>query len=375
MTEGSSTRLSASEIERYSRQLCLPEVGVEGQIRLKDAKVLIVGLGGLGSPLAAYLTAAGVGMLGLVEHDRVATSNLQRQILYSSNDVDRPKVWAAKARLEALNPDIRIQGFEEALVASNAERLLSGFDVVADASDNFATRYLINDAAWSLGIPNVHASVYRFEGQLTVFAPGRGACYRCLYPDLAQEAPRCGDSGVLGVLPGILGTLQAAEVLKLILGQGDPLIGRLLMLDARRMQFTELAVPADPDCQGCSESASRARPERPLPMPEGDEDWEIGPEDLQTMGGATVLDVREGHVGQLLEVSDAGHALQARSLPLSRLAAELPNLDPAATYVAVCQYGDLSRHAVRILRGAGIRNAWSLTGGLQVVSRDRRGAR
>jgi adenylyltransferase/sulfurtransferase len=354
--------LTATEVERYSRQLCLPEVGPEGQQRLKAAKVLIVGAGGLGSPLAAYLAASGVGTLGVVEHDLVTTSNLQRQILYATSEVERPKVWAAKARLEALNPHVRLLGFEEALVPANATRILSGFDLVADASDNFATRYLVNDTAWRLGMPNVHASIYRFEGQAAVFAPGKGPCYRCLYPTLPEAGPRCGDSGVLGALPGILGSLQATEVLKLILGIGEPLIGRLLMIDALRMRFTELAVPVDPNCPLCSEGGTPPERSLPLPAAEGEEDGEIDPDSLKDLLQVTYLDVREPIVG--MDVIPG-----ARSVPLSQLASELTSLDPQGRYVTCCLYGDLSRHAARILRGMGIREAWSLKGGYQLAVR------
>ncbi|MNK44001.1 putative adenylyltransferase/sulfurtransferase MoeZ [compost metagenome] len=360
MFQGAAMGLSAPEIERYSRQLGLPEIGVEGQERLKAAKVLIVGAGGLGSPLATYLAASGVGSLGVVEHDLVTLSNLQRQILFETSDVDRPKVWAAKARLEALNPHVRIRGYEEAFTPSNAERILAGYDLVADASDNFATRFLVNDVSWRLGLPNVQASVYRFEGQLSVFAPGRGPCYRCVFPAPPEAAPRCGDAGVLGVLPGILGTLQATEVLKLILGVGTPLVGRLLMVDALGMCFSEMHVPADPACPLCSGKTSLPPTDLALPSAEGDSDWEVDPEDLERVTPCRYLDVREP--------SATMRAMPGmRAIPLSRLAAELPHLDPAARYVICCQHGELSRHAVRMLRGAGIREAWSLRGGLRMI--------
>jgi adenylyltransferase/sulfurtransferase len=347
---------SALEVERYSRQLSLPEIGTAGQARLKKARVLIVGAGGLGSPLAAYLAAAGVGELGLVDHDLVARSNLQRQLLFDSTDIGRPKVWAAKKHLEALNPHIRVRGYEEALTASNAERILADYDLVADASDNFATRYLVNDVAWRRGIPNVQASVYRFEGQAGVFSPGKGPCYRCLYPAPPDVAPRCGDAGVLGILPGILGTIQATEVLKLILEVGEPLVGRLLVVDGLAMRFTELGIPVNPDCPLCGEGATFRSPEGGLPLAEGEEDWEL--EDLDGPEPTVYLDVREPSEGMAAYPG-------MRALPLSLLASSLSTLDPASRYVACCQHGELSRHAVRILRGAGIPQAWSLKGGFR----------
>jgi adenylyltransferase/sulfurtransferase len=387
--------LSASERERYARQLSLPELGVPGQERLKAAKVMIVGVGGLGTPLAAYLAAAGVGTLGLVDDDAVSLSNLQRQILYATQDTDRPKVWAAKARLEALNPDITILGHEEMLGPSNAERLMAGYDLVADATDNFAARYALTDAAWRLGIPVVHASVYRHEGQLTVFAPGESPCYRCLCPVPPETVTRCGDAGVLGVLPGLLGIMQATEALKIVLGIGRSLAGRLLIVEALGMQFTEIGMASDPACPRCGSAAAlprassepRARgPQDQAPhdpaigIPDtgdpntgdpnigdpnigepSDLDLEIAPQELPELGAVTVLDLRDRPAADPLPGS--------RHLPMERLMDELGSLPLAQRYVLVCEYGDLSRHAAKLLRGAGMPEVWSLRGGARSLER------
>jgi molybdopterin/thiamine biosynthesis adenylyltransferase/rhodanese-related sulfurtransferase/molybdopterin converting factor small subunit len=249
--------LDAAARERYSRHLLMPEVGEAGQARLMASKVVIVGAGGLGSPAAYYLAAAGVGTLGLVDHDVVERSNLQRQILHADARVGLSKIASARQTLEALNPTVKVVGHEEQLTSANVERLLAGYDVVLDGSDNFATRYLINDACVKLGLPNVHGAVYRFEGQVSVFWPGRpqrpGPCYRCLFPQPPppEYAPSCAEAGVLGVLPGVIGLLQATETIKLLLGIGEPLVGRLLYFDALRASFSELRLERDPACRYC----------------------------------------------------------------------------------------------------------------------------
>ena len=251
--------LDAAARERYSRHLLMPEIGEAGQARLMESKVLLVGAGGLGSPAAYYLAAAGVGTLGLVDHDVVERSNLQRQILHTDARVGTSKVASARQALEALNPGVKVVGHEARLGSENVERLLGGYDVVVDGSDNFATRYLVNDACVKLRIPDVNGAVYRFEGQLSVFWPARpqrpGPCYRCLYrePPPPELAPSCAEAGVLGVLPGVVGLLQATETLKLLLGLGEPLVGRLLCFDALRGRFTELAIERDPQCRYCGE--------------------------------------------------------------------------------------------------------------------------
>jgi sulfur-carrier protein adenylyltransferase/sulfurtransferase len=251
-------RLDAAQQERYSRHLLMPEVGEAGQTRLLQAKALLVGAGGLGSPAAFYLAAAGVGTLGIVDQDVVDRTNLQRQILHTDARVGTSKVASARQTIEALNPGVRVVGHEVHLASGNVEEIFSGYDVVVDGSDNFPTRYLVNDACVKLGLPNVHGAVYRFEGQVTVFWPKypkrRGPCYRCLYPEPppAEFAPSCAEAGVLGVLPGVVGLLQATEAIKLLLAVGDPLVGRLLYYDALRGSFSELALDADPDCGYCA---------------------------------------------------------------------------------------------------------------------------
>jgi molybdopterin/thiamine biosynthesis adenylyltransferase/rhodanese-related sulfurtransferase len=248
--------------ERYSRHLLMPEVGEVGQATLLRSRVLLVGAGGLGSPAALYLAAAGVGTLGIVDHDAVDRSNLQRQVLHNDSRVGMSKVASARATLEALNPGIKFVGHETHLTSANVEPILSGYDVVVDGCDNFPTRYLVNDACVKLGVPNVHGSVYRFEGQVTVFWPGRaqrpGPCYRCLYPEPppSEFAPSCAEAGVLGVLPGVIGLLQATEAIKLLLPIGDPLVGRLLLFDGLNARFTELTLERDPACRYCGDGAS-----------------------------------------------------------------------------------------------------------------------
>ena len=250
--------LSRDELLRYSRHLILPEVGLEGQRRLKASSVLVVGAGGLGSPLALYLAAAGVGRIGLVDFDRVDESNLQRQILHGSSSVGRPKLESARERLADLNPHVQIECHETRLVRDNAFEILEGYEVVADGTDNFPTRYLVNDACALLGKPNVHGSIFRFEGQVSVFDASRGPCYRCLYPEPPPPGlvPSCAEGGVLGVLPGVIGVLQGVEAIKLLLGIGDPLIGRLLLFDALAMSFRELVLRKDPACPLCGERPS-----------------------------------------------------------------------------------------------------------------------
>ena len=254
--------LDAEGRERYARHLLMPEVGEKGQLRLADAKVLLIGAGGLGSPAAYYLAAAGVGTLGIVDDDVVDRSNLQRQILHADDRVGRSKVESARQTLLGLNPSIEVKGFERRLTSENVEEIFAGWDVVLDGSDNFPTRYLVNDACVKMDIPNVHGSIYRFEGQVSVFWPGyadrggrRGPCYRCLYPEPPppELAPSCAEAGVLGVLPGVVGTLEAIEVIKLLLGIGDPLVGRLLQYDALQQRFAEFRLEPSPDCRYCSE--------------------------------------------------------------------------------------------------------------------------
>jgi len=253
VAEKSPGTLTNDEVKRYSRHLIMPEVGVDGQLKLKASKVLCIGAGGLGSPVAMYLAAAGVGTLGIVDFDTVDFSNLQRQILHTTPDVGRPKLASAKDKLHALNPEIDIQTYEVALSSQNAMQLFEPYDVVVDGTDNFPTRYLVNDACVLLGKPNAYGSIFRFEGQASVFATKEGPCYRCLYPEPPPPGlvPSCAEGGVLGVLPGLIGMIQATEAVKLIMGIGEPLIGRFLIYDALRMRFRELKLRKDPDCPVC----------------------------------------------------------------------------------------------------------------------------
>jgi molybdopterin/thiamine biosynthesis adenylyltransferase len=253
--------LSRDEVMRYSRHLIIPDVATTGQKRLKNAKVLAVGAGGLGSPTLMYLAAAGVGTLGIVDFDVVEASNLQRQVIHSTERLGHKKVDSARQTIQALNPDVRVNAYDEMLLADNVERLIAGYDVILDGTDTFETRYLLNDTAVAAGIPVVHASVFRFEGQLTTFVPYEGPCYRCLYPTPPppELAPGCSVAGVLGVVPGIMGLLQANEVLKVLLGIGEPLVGRLLLFDALDGAFSEVRLQRDPACPTCSDAARAAR--------------------------------------------------------------------------------------------------------------------
>src|SRR5262245_42481714 len=287
--------LAPDEILRYSRHLILPDVGVEGQRRLKAARVLVVGVGGLGSPLALYLAAAGVGTLGLVDFDAVDLTNLQRQILHGTGDVGRPKLASARERIADTNPHVQLESYETRLTSANALEILRGYDLVVDGTDNFATRYLVNDACVLLGIPNVYGSIFRFEGQASVFATAEGPCYRCLYrePPPPGLVPSCAEGGVLGVLPGLIGVIQANEAIKLILGIGEPLIGRFLIYDALKMRFRELKLRKDPECPVCGthptvtklidyEQFCGIRPEPVVAAAAtGGRDWEVTAVDLK----------------------------------------------------------------------------------------------
>ncbi len=375
--------LSPDELARYGRQLLLPPVGVDGQRRLKAARVLVVGAGGLGSPAALYLAAAGVGALGLVDHDRVDASNLHRQVLYGTADVGRPKLDAAARRLRDLNPHVAVEPHPARLTAANARALVAGHDVVVDGTDNFAARYAVNDACAALGVPNVYGSVHRFEGQVSVFAVPGGPCYRCLYPAPPPEGtvPSCAEGGVLGVLPGLVGMLQATETLKLLLGLGEPLVGRLLVVDALAARFLPVAVARDPACPACGDAAravggaptapsGRAAagptPGAPAPgatghAPDGADDA-ITPVELATaLAGAEpplVIDVREP--GEWA----SGHIRGARHVPLAALAAAAPALDPGHPVVTVCAAGVRSAAAADQLRALGRARVRSLAGGI-----------
>ena len=373
MEPSRSPELSASELRRYARQLTLPDVGLDGQRRLKAAKVLVIGVGGLGSPAALYLAAAGVGTLGLVDADAVELSNLHRQVLHGTAAVGTPKLVSAAQRLRDANPEVRLVLHETRLTSDNALDLIDGYDVVVDGSDNFPTRYLVNDACALLGKPDVYGAVHRFEGQAAVFWAARGPCYRCLYrePPPPDLVPSCAEAGVLGVLPGIVGTLQAAEVIKLILGVGEPLIGRLLAFDVLRVRFSDLSVPKDPGCPLCGDSPSITElvdydafcgsgSER---MPSGEAPLEIGAQELAEarQGGKAVflLDVRERFEFAICRIP--GSVL----IPLGQLPSRLREVPADADVVTVCHTGQRSLAATRFLRDAGVSRARSLRGGVE----------
>ena len=364
--------LTKRELRRYGRHLVLPEVGVEGQRRLKGARVLLIGAGGLGSPVGLYLAAAGVGTLGLVDFDVVDESNLQRQILYGEKDVGRPKVAAAVDRLQDVNPLIGIEAHEERFSTTNAERLLAEYDLVVDGSDNFATRYLVNDACVLFGKPNVYGSIFRFEGQVSVFATEGGPCYRCLFPEPPPPGliPSCAEGGVLGVLPGIVGALQANEAVKWILGRGTSLVGRLLLVDALGAGFRELQLPRDPECPVCgdepsittlTESANSCAAPEPAVDPELE--FEVQPQELarwlESGRTVTLLDVRTPIELAICKLADSVF------VPLHELTGRHEELDRGATIVVYCHHGIRSAQAVKYLRQQGFARAINLAGGLE----------
>ncbi|GMW07722.1 MAG: molybdopterin-synthase adenylyltransferase MoeB [Gammaproteobacteria bacterium] len=358
--------LSNDEILRYSRHLVMPEVTLAGQQRLKDARVLCVGAGGLGSPLALYLAAAGVGTIGLVEFDRVDLTNLQRQVLYSTADVGRPKLEAARERLAALNPEVRLIAHPVRLSGENVMAIVRDYDVVADGTDNFPARYLVNDACVLAGRPNVYASIYRFEGQVSVFDARRGPCYRCLFPEPPPPGlvPSCADGGVLGVLPGIIGSLQALEVIKLVLGIGETLVGRLLLFDALSCSSRELKIAKDSGCAVCGDAPTVRAPvdyEAFCGLPGGGLPV-IRAEELaarqRTGEPVAILDVREPHELDIARIPGA------TALPLSELPGRLHELDSARDYVIACHGGLRSMEAYYLLHKAGFRRLQVLDGGV-----------
>ena len=373
--------LDADELQRYHRHLILPEVGADGQRRLKAARVLLIGAGGLGSPAALYLAAAGVGHLGVVDADDVELSNLQRQVLHDTESVGTPKVDSAAARLRALNPHVDVVAHHTRLTSTNALRLLADYDVVVDGSDNFPTRYLINDACVLLGKPNVYGSVLRFEGQASVFSFGDGPCYRCLFrePPPSELVQNCADSGVLGVVPGLIGVVQATETIKLITGAGETLSGRLLLVDGLRMRFRTIDVARDPECRACGtreittlidyEVFCGVGPEARVQEQSPDErDDEITPEALaerMTAGAAPeLLDVREPYEWSIARLPDA------RLVPLDALPDAVGTLDRGAELVVYCHHGMRSAAAVAWLRERGFRRARNLVGGIDRWSRE-----
>jgi molybdopterin/thiamine biosynthesis adenylyltransferase/rhodanese-related sulfurtransferase len=365
-------KLSKEEIQRYSRHLIMPEVGMEGQLKLKRARVLTIGTGGLGAPLGLYLAAAGVGHLGLVDFDVVDSSNLQRQVTFTTADVGKPKSEAAKARLSALNPAIEIVSYETRLTSENALELFRDYDIIVDGTDNFPTRFLVNDACVLLGKPNVYGSIFRFEGQATVFGYPGGPCYRCLYPEPPPPGlvPSCAEGGVLGVLPGIVGSIQAMETIKLILGAGEPLVGRLLLFDALAMRFRELKLKKNPECALCGEHPTITklidyeefcgiRGEEAPAMTDGIQ--EITATDLkarQDRGDKLfILDVREPHEYQICN-------LNGKLIPLGELPRRVNELDSSVEMVVHCRSGKRSADAIHFLQTAGFKKLLNLKGGV-----------
>ena len=368
--------LSADEVKRYSRHLILPEVGMDGQRALKAAKVLCIGAGGLGSPAAMYLAAAGVGTLGIVDFDVVDVSNLQRQLLHGTNDVGRPKLDSAKDRIHALNPNVHVETFETALSSENALELFEPYDVILDGTDNFPTRYLVNDACVLLGKPNAYGSIFRFEGQASVFGMKEGPCYRCLYPEPPPPGlvPSCAEGGVLGVLPGIIGTIQATETIKLILGSGEPLIGRFLIFDALRMKFRELKLRKDEDCPVCGshptvtklidyEQFCGVAPRAEADNVTGMTTDEMTPRELKERldrgEPIVIVDVREPQEYQINRIAGS------RLIPLGELPQRYEELDQNAAIVCQCKSGARSAKATGFLRSIGFKNVRNLAGGIQ----------
>jgi len=370
--------LSNEEIARYSRHLIMPEVALDGQKKLKQARVLTIGAGGLGAPLAMYLAAAGVGTLGIVDFDVVDESNLQRQIIHGTSDVGRPKMESARDRIKDINPNVNVEGFEEPLTSENALDIFKDYDIIVDGTDNFPTRYLVNDACVLLGKPNVYGSIFRFEGQASVFYAKEGPCYRCLYPEPPPPGlvPSCAEGGVLGILPGAVGTIQATETVKLILGIGDPLIGRLLLYDALGMSFRQMKLRKDPNCPVCGENPTVTelidyQEFCGIPQANAQEAANAVPEisvqdlkqKLDNGESVNVLDVREPHE---YEVANIG----ARLIPLAELPQRLVELDQDANFAVHCKTGGRSARAVKLLQDAGFQNVYNVKGGINAWSEE-----
>ncbi len=363
--------LTPPEIKRYSRHLILPEVGMAGQLRLKQSSALVVGAGGLGNPLLQYLGAAGVGRIGIVDFDTIDLTNLQRQVMYGTKDVGRKKLEVAKERVQAINPNVEVQTFDQRLTSENALDILKDYDVVVDGTDNFPTRYLVNDAAVLLGKPNVYGSIFRFEGQASVFWAAKGPCYRCLYaePPPPGLVPSCAEGGVLGVLPGIVGSIQAIETLKVLLGKGDTLVGRLLVFDAMKMRFRELRLKKNPGCPICGphptihelidyEEFCGLR----APGEQVSEEFQITPEQLKAKlddgGNLVLLDVREPMEWEIARLENA------TLMPVSQVPNRVNELSTADEIVVYCKTGVRSARVTNFLRELGFRKVKNLAGGI-----------
>ena len=371
LPERTSGDLAPDEYVRYSRHLLLPEVGVDGQRALRRSRMLLIGAGGLGSPAALYLAAAGVGTVGLVDFDAVDVSNLQRQILHGTRDVGRGKLDSARDRLRDLNPHVHVEGFPVRLTADNAREIADGFDVIIDGTDNFATRYLVNDLCVLQGVPNVYGSIFRFDGQASVFATAEGPCYRCLYrePPPPDLVPSCAEGGVLGVLPGLVGTIQATEAIKLITGAGTTLVGRLLLIDALHWRQRTVRVRRDPACPACGTRTIRDLTDAVELCASPDLDAvfgavpEIEPAVLATRlasgESVEILDVREPYEWEIARIEGA------RLIPLATLESRLTELAQDREIVVHCKLGGRSAQAVRRLRAAGFRNVLNLAGGIE----------
>lgn len=366
--------LSHEQILRYSRHLLMPEVGLQGQIKLKNSSALIIGTGGLGSPVALYLAAAGIGRIGLVDYDIVDSSNLQRQVIHGTSTVGKLKVESAKERLQDLNPDIQVDIYNEPYTSENAMRIAKDYDVIIDGTDNFPTRYLTNDVSVMLGKPNIYGSIFRFDGQVSVFHAKEGPCYRCLFPEPPPPGlvPSCAEGGVLGILPGTIGTLQATEALKVLLGIGEPLIGKLLLYNALDMTFDFVKLKKNPNCRVCGPNADIKElidyeefcgvPGHHADDTSAGAGWDISAQDLKERlerePNLILLDVREPHELEIAAIQGA------KNIPLGEVAQRMAELDSAEEMVVFCKRGSRSARAIEILSSAGFKKMKNLKGGI-----------
>lgn len=366
--------LSHEQILRYSRHLLMPEVGLQGQIKLKNSSVLVIGTGGLGSPVALYLAAAGIGRIGLVDYDIVDSSNLQRQVIHGTSTVGKLKVESAKERLQDLNPDIQVDIYNEPYTSENAMRIAKDYDLIIDGTDNFPTRYLTNDVCVFLGKPNIYGSIFRFDGQVSVFHAEKGPCYRCLFPEPPPPGlvPSCAEGGVLGILPGTIGTLQATEALKVLLGIGEPLIGKLLLYNALDMSFDFVQLKKNPKCRVCGPNADIKElidyeefcgvPGHHADDTSAGANWDISAQELKERldrePNLILLDVREPHELEIAAIKGA------KNIPLGEVAQRMSELDSAEEMVVFCKRGSRSARAIEILSSAGFKKMKNLKGGI-----------